>query len=175
MFAEKEKDQMTKLLDEVRAFIEEPSQNFKDKKLQLQKGVDSILSVLEKYPPDLIKIISGHAFIAATYLFSDLVVKMKMAGPEYVKKLEPLFVTYFAELIEHCVYNVFDLKRFIETDPVDLNHTMETLLTNTTLLKQLFENSGGPAVTLEEIGRHYPSYRDRFSVAYASYTTGYGR
>lgn len=149
-------------LDELSDFIEKPSQNCTDE--ELTNGINNVLVVLDRNPPDLMNIISNHPFIAATYLFSDLVEKMNKI--QCIEKLEPLFTTCFDELIEQCIHNQYDLKRFIEAAPRYLEKIMETIFSSEPQMQRLFENSENPTETLEEIGKNYPLYVERFSSYY---------
>lgn len=144
-------------LEELGDFIEKPGQNCTDE--ELTNGIDKVIRALEN-PQTVMNAISQHPFIPATFLFGDLV--MKMNKKKCVEQLEPLFTQCFAELMEHCIYNVFDLKRFTEAAPDHLDSTLKALLANEYQLKRLFENSGNPDVLLEEIGKNYPDYQDGF-------------
>ena len=145
-------------LDELSNFIENPSQNCTDE--ELIRGINIVLVVLDKNPYDLMKVIS-NSLIPATYLFSDLVEKMKKT--HCAEKLWPLFIKCFDELVDQCIYNVYDLKRFLEAATNYLDKVMETILLSELHMQRLFGNNENSTETLEEIGKNYQLYNERFS------------
>lgn len=149
-------------LDELNDFIEKPSQNCTDD--DLTNGINTVITVLDRNPSDLINTLANHPYIAATYLFSDLVEKMKKK--QCLEKLEPLFTNCFDELIDNGVYNQYDLKRLVDAVPHYLEKIMEAILASETRMQRLFENSDNVTQTLEEIGENYPTYAQRFTAYY---------
>lgn len=134
---------------------------------ELKEGIDAVGLILNKNPVDLITILSNDPYIPASYLFSDLVEKMKLISEDCQPEL--LFKKIFEQLIAACVYTIYDLKRFLNvfTKENELDKVMTTIISDDNVINRFFENNDDPLDTLQILANDYPQYEEPF-VAYYS-------
>jgi hypothetical protein len=115
-------------------FIEKPSQNCTPEEFEF--GVREVVSMLDKDPAVIVRIIDSHLYIPSTYLFYDLIKKMR--EQQCIDKLSLLLDACLDKLIDICIYNKFDLERFVKASPNHLEGILENVLSNKHRLKKIF-------------------------------------
>lgn len=137
--------------DPIREFLEIRSES--DTKESLAQGMEKVENLLGKNPLELIRIMSSHKYLRANFSHYNLVEKMKIyynsknieGNTEYLSKLELLYTEKcLPSLVEACVYNVYDLQRFLENSPPKyLENIKNALLNINDRVATIIENSGG--------------------------------
>jgi hypothetical protein len=98
----------------------------------LLAGLLKLSSCLETDPNAVMDIIENHPFIPAIFLLDDLFEKInkqnRNSQQHCVKNLEILIDNFFDRLLESCVYNIHDLKRFVKIFPSHLEKILNTIL-----------------------------------------------
>jgi len=147
-------------------FIEKPGQDCGDD--ELEEGISSILTVLDKNPRSILDIIACHPYIPASFLLSDLAEKMQKKN--CADRLSVLFSGYLSEITEACVYNIFDLKRLFEAAPAEYADSIILSFSgNERIFRRTITADENPEETLAALINQYPLYGEKFSDVFDRY------
>lgn len=133
------------------AFIEKPSQDCST--VEMEQGVKDVVQRLDNKPDDIMGLLANHAFIPAAYLLDDLAEKMGKVGQK--GKLTILFNQCSMELVDACIWNMFDLNRIFMIEPACLDKLSHIILFNERYFQRLFGNKRDLKGFIDEIGGKY--------------------
>lgn len=139
--------------EEIKTFIETPSQNLSAE--QISQGAKNLADYINLSNEQFIThILVNHDYIATSFLFLDLSVKMQ----SQVQSVQLLFDTCQTKLLENSLWNAFDLERFAKAIPSRTEAIAEFIKADENILQRILESLENEPEVFERI-KQYPALR----------------